>query len=85
MKIDDYMDARVFERVYSKSNRIKESKNKVWSSNNDKIHVWLDTRQDGETVLYFKHNDSKSRTGIRIDEAEAISHAIAYFKNCGVL
>jgi len=63
-----------------------KTKSQVWESVEGDIEVWIEDNgySSGKRVV-FKHKDSNMSQGIYLEEAEAIHHAIAYFKNTGVM
>jgi len=58
-------------------------KSDVWENNGSTIRVTIQERLDGEDGIYFTRVNSNCEHGIRLDEAEAIHHAVAFFKNKG--
>jgi hypothetical protein len=66
-------------------NGIKSVKSVLWSSNNDKLHARIVEMKDGCEAMEFFTEKNPYSTFIEIKEAEAITHALAYFKNTGVI
>ena len=54
--------------------------NKVCEDNNGKIEVWIEEEFGQERVVFGRKNSNMAQ-GIYLEEAEAIHHAFAYFKN----
>jgi hypothetical protein len=57
----------------------------VWSSSGDNISIQLTNWDHGKSGLKYWKKDSGFTTVIGMEEAEAISNAMAYFKNTGVV
>jgi len=61
-------------------------KSNVWESNEGKIDVWIESDDDcSGKYLFFHHKDSNMSQGIYLEDAIAIHHAIAYFRNTEVI
>jgi hypothetical protein len=56
-------------------------KSSTWSSPNNKISVRIVEMMDGEDGVEFWRENQYFSTVITVNEAEAISNALAYFKN----
>ena len=66
-------------------NRIKSAKSDLWQSNDEKVSVRIVEIENGCDAMEFWTAKNPCSTVIEIEDVEAILHALAYFKNTGVI